>query len=206
MSLAALLQEEATRRDLWPTVDALSPALAFMLVRDLPFRRARSSQPEAVLREWKGNGPAKHYMLKAIFEELGFNVQVLLAAHHFTEEYSDAFPPPLVALLAQGPVPDVHTFLSVEGPQGWADVDATWPLTARRLGLTTNGAFRPGVNQHLACVPLQVYEVEQNADAQAAQERLLETHCGPDRPRRDRFTEGLERWVWTSLYAGLDVL
>jgi len=207
VSLVDLLQEEATRRDVWPSVDGLSPALAFMLVRDLPYQRSTSRQPEALLREWRGTGPGKHYLLRGLLEEMGLGVRVVLATHHFTEEYSEALPPPLSALLEQGPIPDVHTFLRVEGaPGSWSDVDVTWPLLARRLGLPANGAFRPGRDMRLACTPLDVYEVPENADPEAAAERLLEAHCGPDRPRHDRFMVGLDRWVWSTLYTGLDVL
>jgi len=142
VSLSALLQQEATLQELWPTVDSLTPALAFVLVRDLPYQAATSLQPEATLRQWRGTSPGKHYLLRAVLEELGLNVRIVLATHHFTADYSEAFPPPLQAVLSLGPVPDVHTFLGVDGPEGWTAVDATWPLMARRLGLPANGAFR----------------------------------------------------------------
>jgi len=72
VSLRALLREHAEARGLIPGGVALTPAGAFVLVRDLPYQRAASRQPEVIIREWRGTCSGKHYVLKAHRRQVNF--------------------------------------------------------------------------------------------------------------------------------------
>ena len=70
-SLISLLESESRKRGLLPDGESLSAERAFALVRDMPYRRASSRKPEAIVEEWRGTCSGKHYLLADIFREMG---------------------------------------------------------------------------------------------------------------------------------------
>ena len=194
-SLLPLLREEAGSRGLLWDIPELSLGRVFSLVRDMPYQRASSREPEATLREWRGTCSGKHYLLKSLFEELGCEAVLIMCTHHFTEENTAGFPDDLRMQVSQGPVPDVHTYIRLKAGAGWMDVDATWPLQAKPLGLVVNERFQSGVDMDLACSPIEHFEVPDSEDPQGFKEQLIEAHCGSQMKRRDRFIESLSRWL-----------
>ena len=199
--LLPLFQEEAAKRGFLARGATPSPAQVFQMVRDMPYQRATSREPEVTVREWRGTCSGKHYLLKALFEAMGFDVRLMVCPHVFTRENSAHFPPDLREELARGPVPDVHNFIRVKTRDGWMDVDATWPLEARRLGFLVNDEFRIGVNMRVACEPLEILEAPVSADPQRLKEEVIKRHCGAQAERRDRFIEDLSKWIVQSLYS-----
>jgi hypothetical protein len=200
--LIPLLRDEARRRGLLDEGDRVTTAVAYRLVRDMPYLRASDREPATTLREWRGTCSGKHYALKAIFEELGLPVTLLAVTHEFTPENSPWLPPHLLTEVSYAPVPDVHNFLRVqaEPPAGdWMTVDATWPSAARRLGLPANTSFQPGVDQKIACDPIEVFHVPDDEDPQAFKERLLAAHVGDQAARRDIFIRSLSEWLAANL-------
>lgn len=193
--LFAILREQAQGRGLLDQDAELSPALAFSLVRDMDYQRARSREPEAIISEWRGTCSGKHYLLKALFEEIGYQAKLVMCPHWFTQENTKGFPDDLKALLAEGPVPDVHTFLRINTGETWTQVDATWPLWAENLGLTVNHRFQPGTDMELACQPHEFIEVPEDWDPQEFKERVIKSFCGTNSPIRERFTQGLANWL-----------
>jgi hypothetical protein len=170
--LVARLAEAAYRRGLLDARSAVPTARAFALVRDMPYRRASSRRPEAIIDEWRGTCSGKHYVLHGIFEELGLDSRLCLATHVFDEAGTRHFPPALRAEGVAAAVPDVHTFLRIRAPAGWTDVDATWPRAAGRLGLPVNEQFIPGQSMTLACAPIDISEIPAGVDPQAVKEAL----------------------------------
>ena len=107
--LLTMLEVESKKRGLarsGRTVDAKAP---FALGRDMLHRRASTSEPEAIIQEWLGTCSGKHYLLNQIFREEGLESRVIMCTPRFTEETTADFPPELRAVVARGPVPDVHT-------------------------------------------------------------------------------------------------
>lgn len=194
-SLGALLRTHAEARGLLPARAALTPACAFELVRDMPYQRASSRDPEVVIREWRGTCSGKHYLLKALFDELGLDAQLVMCTHAFTEANAPHFPVSLRTELAVAPVPDVHTFVRLHTGAGWTDVDATWPAWTERLGMPVNERFESGRSMRIACEPVEVLEVPEGIDPHVFKERLIESHCGAAAGRRDRFIESLSQWL-----------
>lgn len=197
-TLLPLLEGESLRRGLLADGRALTAEWCFALVRDMPYRRASSRAPEVILREWRGTCSGKHYLLAALFGELGLESRVIMCTHRFTPGNTRHFPAELRALLAAGPVPDVHTYLQVNTAQGWTAVDATWPSSAAPLGMPVNPAFQPGIDMTLACDPIDCYEVPAGEDPQQFKERLIVQFCGAGSGLRDDFIEGMGRWLGES--------
>lgn len=196
MQFLSLLREQGQTRGLITRNAVLSPELVFSLVRDMPYQRASSREPEAIILEWRGTCSGKHYLLKALFYELGFDARVIMCTHLFTAQNTMHFPPPLRAQVSEFPIPDVHTFIRLKTTADeWMDVDATWPLQTRPLGMPVNDQFQLGTNMRIACDPIEIFEVPDGTDPQTFKEALIKAHCGPQIQRRDRFIDEMGKWL-----------
>ena len=158
-SLLALLKRESRRRNLTASGENLTAASAFALVRDMPYQRASSREPDAIAREWRGTCSGKHYLLDAIFRELGMDSRIVMCTHRFTPENSGHFPPVLKLLVAKEPVPDVHTYIRLKTDKGWMTVDGTWPAASEPLGMPVNKSFVEGCDMAIACDPVDAFVV-----------------------------------------------
>ena len=195
VSLRALLEQESRRRNLLAGAAPLTPATAFAPVRDMPYQRASSRAPEAIIEEWRGTCSGKHYVLDRIFRELGMDSRVIMCTHRFTRDSIGHFPAELRALVAREPVPDVHTYLRLETGAGWMTVDATWPSNAEPLGMPVNRGFSDGRDMTIACDAIDTYQVPTGQDPQAFKEQLIAEFCGASSQVRDDFIEGMSRWL-----------
>ena len=101
-------------------------------------------------------------------------------------------------LVAEGPVPDVHTYLRVKTDQGWMVVDATWPTSAGPLGMTVNREFTAGKDMTIACDPIDTLPVPEGMDPQEFKEQVIREFCGASSIVRDEFIEGMGRWLGES--------
>ena len=197
-SLVSLLETESRKRGLLSPGESLTVERAFALVRDMPYRRASSRRPEAIVEEWRGTCSGKHYLLADIFRELGLEARVIMCTHRFTAENTRHFPAELRALVAEGPVPDVHTYLRVKTAAGWAVVDATWPGSAGPLGMPVNREFAPDSDMTIACDPIKTLPVPDGQDPQEFKEQVIREFCGNSSSVRDQFIEGVGRWLGES--------
>ena len=196
--LLPLLEKESRRRGLLADGDSLSAERAFALVRDMPYRRASSRRPEAIVEEWRGTCSGKHYLLADLFRELGLESRVIMCTHRFTAENTGHFPAELRGLAAVSPVPDVHTYLRVNTAEGWTVVDATWPSSAGPLGMKVNRDFAPGKDMTIAWDPIETLPVPEGQDPQEFKEQLIRDFCGDSSSVRDEFIEGMARWLGES--------
>lgn len=194
-TLLPLLERESRRRNLVTAGEPLTAAACFTLIRDMPYRRASSRQPEAIIQEWQGTCSGKHYALDQIFGELGLHSCVIMCTHRFTRDNTAHFPAELRALAEREPVPDVHTYIKLETDRGPMVVDATWPSSAAPLGMPVNRHFEAGRDMTIACDPIDTYQVPAGQDPQAFKERLIEEFCGASSRVRDDFIEGMSRWL-----------
>ena len=194
-SLLSLLERESRERGLLSDGESLSAERAFALVRDMPYRRASSREPEAIIEEWCGTCSGKHYLLADIFRELGLDSRVIMCTHRFTPENTSHFPPELRDLVNVSPVPDVHTYLRVNTAEGWTVVDATWPSSAGPLGMIVNREFTAGKDMSIACDPIETLPVPEGQDPQEFKEQVIHEFCGASSQVRDDFIEGMGRWL-----------
>jgi hypothetical protein len=181
MSLLDRLKSEAVKRGLIRSDAVLDAAIVFALVRDMPYHRASDRRPETILAEWRGTCSGKHYLLKALFAELGLASTVMACT-------SDVPVDPAQVPEAQQPLceaanrrfVDVHNYLVLDlADGGRMIIDATWPLSARDSGLQVNEEFILGQDQRLAAVPLQSWPVPADQDPQDFKDQLLRANFTP---------------------------
>jgi hypothetical protein len=181
MRLISLLKSEAVRRDLLDSTAEIDPATAFVLVRDMPYHRASDRRPETIIAEWQGTCSGKHYLLQALFAELGLSSQVM-ACTTFTPVEPANVPADIFPLYeaANRRFVDVHNYLvlALDGDRSMI-VDATWPLSARAHGRVVNERFVLGQDQQIAEPPLETWPVPAGQDPQEFKEELLRTHFTP---------------------------
>ena len=194
-SLLSLLEQESRRRNLTAGGENLTAASAFALVRDMPYQRASTREPEAIVREWRGTCSGKHYLLAGIYRELGMDPRIVMCTHRFTGDSTSHFPEELRALVAREPVPDVHTYIRLKTDAGWMNVDCTWPSSAEPLGMPVNRTFVEGRDMEIACDPVDSFIVPSGDDPQAFKEQLIAEFCGSSSTIRDEFIEGMSRWL-----------
>ena len=72
-----LLMSKAVDKGLLKSEEKIDPECAFLLVRDMPYTRASSRDPETIIREWRGTCSGKHYLLKQLFAELGYSSRLI---------------------------------------------------------------------------------------------------------------------------------
>ena len=197
-TLLSLLEQESRKRGLLAEDEPLTPERSFALVRDMPYRRASSRKPEAIVEEWQGTCSGKHYLLSDIFREFGFETRIFMCPHRFTPENTGHLPDELRRLVAVNPVPDVHTYIRVDMGQGWTLIDATWPSSAETLGLPVNYEFVPGTDMTIACDPVETLEVPAGQDPQQFKDQVIEEFCGTQSQVRDDFIVGLGHWLGES--------
>jgi hypothetical protein len=190
MSLIDLLAGEAARRGLLEAAAEVDAATAFRLVRDMPYVRASDRRPETIIQEWRGTCSGKHYLLRALFAELGLTAR-LIACTSARQFEQTRLEPPLWEILegVNGRFVDVHNYLILELPDGGEMIiDATWPLSAQEAGLVVNEAFVWGEDQKIAAAPLQAWVVPADEDPQTFKDHLLTTHFSPEElAARDAF-------------------
>lgn len=199
MPLVQLLLEQAQKRGLLANdlegQSGATPELVFSLVRDISYQRASTRNPVDAIGEWRGTCSGKHYLLRALFEELGFKTRIMMCPHFFTPQNTAHFPVGLRRQTIVGSIPDIHTFLRIEMAEEWIDVDATWPLKAGSLGFAVNLDLQPGVNMEIACQPIDTLEIPEGMEPQAFKERLIAAHCHGRQDQRERFIEDLSGWL-----------
>ena len=201
MRLVPRLKAAAVERGLFPADAPLDAGAASALVRDMPYRRASSRDPEATIAEWRGTCSGKHILLQALFEEFGLPATMILALHEFTEESAPWLPAELLAEVARAPVADVHNFLRVQsGPEAdWMTVDVTWPMAGRGLGMPVNEAFVPGRDMDVAADPIEIQHVPSDGDPTELKARMLAA-LGPEQlERRELFLAALIDWLEQAL-------
>jgi hypothetical protein len=169
-----LLKAKAVAKGLLKPEDQINLENTFTLVRDMPYARASSRQPETIIHEWRGTCSGKHYLLKQLFAELGYSSQ-LIACTTITHVDPGDVDGRLRELLEQsnGRFVDVHNYLILELPEGEMIVDATWPLSTDGMGTVVNKEFIPGKDQEIACDVDQNWIIPEDQDPQAFKDKIL---------------------------------
>lgn len=205
MLLIPRLRNEAKRRKSITEGETLDAARVFELVRDMQYGQLGTDDPDTTIQEWRGTSSGKHYLLKALLEELGYNVILMACAHQFTIENSPWLPTTLQEVVESQPVPDVHQFLRVNSSvEEWMTVDATWPRAAENVGLPVNKDWVPGRDMRVAADPDELFhmpsDVQSYEQARAFYESLVERELADQQQRRDLFIEDVSMWLADSLY------
>lgn len=202
INLLQTLKSKAIERGLLKPGEDIDAAKAFTLVRDMPYVRASSRDPEIIMQEWRGTCSGKHYLLKELFAELGYKSQLIACT---TVTYIDPKKArgKLRKLLEQsnGRFMDVHNYLVLELPEKAMIVDATWPLATKGMGTVVNERFVLGENHQIACEPLKTWVVPEGGDAQKFKDEILKESFTPEElAHREEFIKTLgvmtnSKWI-----------
>ena len=187
------LKTKAIERGLLKPGDAIDLEKAFTLVRDMPYIRASSRDPETIIREWRGTCSGKHYLLKGLFTELGYSSR-LIACTAVTMIDPMMVTGKLRELLRQsnGRFVDVHNYLVLELPGREMVVDATWSLDTKGTGTVVNERFVPGEDQQIACQPVKTWVVPEDRNAQEFKDEILKESFTPEElAHREEFIKAL---------------
>ena len=181
MNLLDLLADEAVHRGLLSPDTEIDAAIAFALVRDMPYRRASDRRPETTIREWQGTCSGKHYLLQALLAELDLPSQIIACTTVVPVDRADV-PEHLLPLYesANRRFVDVHNYLLVtcQGASTWLSMQ---PGRCRRpkpvLLPTRNSSW--GRTSRLPQQPLESWPIPPGRDPQDFKDELLQTHFTP---------------------------
>jgi hypothetical protein len=193
--LLQVLKVKAVEKGLLEPEDEMDAEKAFILVRDMPYIRASSRDPETIINEWRGTCSGKHYLLKRLFAELGYSSR-LMACTTVTHVDPKKVPGKLRKLLQQshGRFVDVHNYLILELPGGDMVVDATWPISNRNMGVVVNERWVLGENQKIAVAPLKSWVVPDDRDPQEFKNEILkESFTAEELAHREEFFKALSK-------------
>ena len=140
--LLETLKSEAIEKGLLEPDEIIDAEKAFLLVRDMPYTRASSRDPDTIIGEWRGTCSGKHYLLKGLFAELGYSSRLIACttvAHIDPKDVRGKLRKLLEG--SEGRFVDVHNYLILELPAGEMIVDATWPLATKGMGTVVNERF-----------------------------------------------------------------
>jgi hypothetical protein len=209
--LLELLETKAIEKGQLKPGEEITPAKAFLLVRDMPYIRASSRDTETIIREWRGTCSGKHYLLKELFRELGYSVRLIACttvAQIDPQEVRGRLRKLLEA--SNGRFVDVHNYLILELPEGEMIVDATWPLATLGMGTVVNERFVMGEDQQIASEAREIWEVPADQDPQEFKEQILrESFTEKELRHRDEFIETLGKMTnskWVKLLLKLERL
>ena len=210
--LLETIKSEAVQRGLVKPEEEIDIKKAFFLVRDMPYTRASSRDSETIIHEWRGTCSGKHYLLKKLFAELGYQSK-LIACTTVNHIDPKSVSGKLRKLLEQssGRFVDVHNYLILELPDGGEMiVDATWPLATKEMGLVVNEDFVLGVNHQIATKPIKTWVVPEEGDSQEFKDMILKESFTPEElAHRDEFIKELgivTNSPWTKLLVWLKKL
>lgn len=187
------LKSKAVERGLLKPEEEVDAEKAFLLVRDMPYTRASSRDPETTIHEWRGTCSGKHYLLKVLFSELGYASR-LIACTTVAQIDPKETRGKLRALLQQsgGRFVDVHNYLILELPEKEMIVDATWPLATRGMGTVVNERFVLGEDHRIACEPLKTWVVPEDRHSQEFKAEILKDSFTPEElAHREEFIQTL---------------
>ena len=196
------LRSKAVEKGLLKPEEEIDAEKAFLLVRDMPYTRASSRDPETIIGEWRGTCSGKHYLLKGLFAELGYSSRLIACttvAHIDPKDVRGK----LRKLLeqSQGRFVDVHNYLILETPKGEMIVDATWPIATKGMGTVVNEHFVLGENHQIACEPIKTWVVPDDRDSQDFKDEILKDSFTPEElAHRDEFIKTLgvmtnSKWI-----------
>ena len=203
--LLKTLKSEAVQRGLLELEEDIDLKKAFFLVRDMPYTRASSRDSETIIHEWRGTCSGKHYLLKKLFAELGYQSKLIActAVNHINPKSVHGKLRKLLEV-TNGRFVDVHNYLILELPDGGEMiVDATWPLSTKEMGLVVNEDFVLGVNHQIATKPIKTWVVPEEGDSQEFKNMILKESFTPEElTHRDEFIKELgvvTNSPWTKL-------
>lgn len=149
------------------------------IVKQIPYGRARDRAGETIITQWRGTCSGKHYLLKEILAEIGYDFQLVHRVYVLSPiDGATLFSPRVVACMPSGGLTDVHTYGWLEHHGRCLPIDVTFP-----------GDWDGVSSMPLACGDGQDFSVPVGVDPQALKEALIAQHCVSE--DRERFIAAL---------------
>lgn len=164
----------------------------FEKVRDIPYAYPTSRDPAEVLHANRGSCSGKHYLLGALYRELGLPTRHMICTHRFNES-PIAFPDDMQDALRRNEIVDLHDYLQIEVDGRWLEVDATWQADLRAFGFPVNEDWDGKTPMSLSVVPDELTLVE--SDPEKQKEAMLAKLTPRQRTLRKQFLDALNGWV-----------
>lgn len=171
----------------------------FAFVQSMPYRFPGPRDPLHTLTHGWGTCAGKNYLLAELLWAAGISSAHMIVTGDLREQLPH-LPDELRTLAESGPLPDVHSILTVAGPDGPVLVDASWdpPLAAYGFPLQPQ-PWDGCTDTPLAVRPHATYAVttsDPSAEKDAIRARLYRARP-EDKARRDRYLAELSAWLET---------
>ena len=168
----------------------------FAFVQTLPYRWPGPRDALHCLEHGWGTCSGKNMLLFELLRAAGVPCAHTLIIGDLTVN-PPAVPAALRAILAEGPLPDVHAALTALGPAGPVTVDASWDPPLATLDFPVAQNWDGLSDTPLAITPSAVYAVCSHDPV--AEKELLRGRVFGGRPellaRRDRYLQLLSDWI-----------
>lgn len=174
----------------------------FQKVRDIPFGRMGSRNPEVVYEKNMGTCSGKNLLLRELYDELGLKTKDMLTLHRFndllwfpTESYPLLkLPENIIEILNQGPIYDFHNFVKILINNKWIEVDATFDKPLKKYGFIVNDKWDIK-NDMIMCVvgTKKIWDCQHNGLKE--KERLTSLLPKKIQKNRKTFLKELTKWI-----------
>lgn len=177
---------------------------AFEKVRDIPYGSTGERRPEKLIKQNSGSCSGKHLLLSGLFEEMGYETQIVTCMHYFNDAIppGNAYPSPLQNILENERVIDFHHYVLLNQAGNWLKVDATWDVGIESFGFPVNVFWDGKSDTTVAVVPIKFYE--DASDLIALKKKLLAELPAHDREVRRSFLKYLTHWLESVRYGDSD--
>jgi hypothetical protein len=163
----------------------------------MPYRFPGPRDARHTLEHGWGTCAGKNYLLAELLHAADVPVAHMIATGDLRDQLPN-IPAELRAIAESGPLPDVHSFLTVRGPGGPVLVDASWdPLLAAHGFPVQPLPWDGRSDTPLAIRAHAVYAVtgkDPSAEKEEIRARLYRDRPA-DKSRRDRYLADLSAWM-----------
>lgn len=128
------------------------------LVKEIPYKRIGSFNPEDMILKGKGSCTPKHVFLASYLKRLGVPFRFLIMPFYY-KKLSIAYPADRKDVVRKMPI-SYHVALKAVVNGVWRIIDVTWDSKLKKLGFPVNENWNGNSDMRLAVVPEGVFEKE----------------------------------------------
>jgi len=128
------------------------------LVREIPYKRIGSFNPDDMAREGKGSCTPKHVFLAGYLQKLGVPFRFLIMPFYY-KKMPLAYPTDKRSIVENMPV-SYHVALKAKIDGEWRIIDVTWDSRLKELGFPVNEKWNGESDMKLGVIPEEITEKE----------------------------------------------
>ncbi len=161
------------------------------VIQDIPYGRASSTEPESVLRDWRGTCSGKHLLGYKLLSACDYAPRLYLGRFRLKPEVVPIEFPEFDEI--QDVVWDVHNFLKA-GPDSNI-VDLTWPSFLIDHGFQTTRDWKEWSDFELAAPVTGVEEIDPSPKGLEYKSTILKKLNGKNQAVRERYIAALTQRI-----------